>query len=173
MIPGHSPIIQTNLFTFSIRFSKSLGNRHFWLISEWCNRLTLIINSNILPQALIEYWIYCCDDLIRWCHHSQQVPNRKRTSTRPWLNGRSTLVWSSAMQLPRTPTTLSLNMERGKNFPRLSIECGGNFTRTSFQWRHNECDGVSNHQPHDCLLKRLFRRRSKKTSKFSGLCHWQ
>ena len=22
----------------------------------------------------------------------------------------------------------------------------------SLLWRHNECDGVSNHQPHDCLL---------------------
>ena len=33
------------------------------------------------------------------------------------------------------------------------------------QWRHNGCDSVSNHQPHDCLLNRLFRRRSKKTSK--------
>ena len=33
-------------------------------------------------------------------------------------------------------------------------------------------DGVSNHQPRDCLLKRLFRRRSKKTSKLrvTGLC---
>ena len=29
-------------------------------------------------------------------------------------------------------------------------------------WRHNERGGVSNHQPHDCLLNRLFRRRSKK-----------
>ena len=41
------------------------------------------------------------------------------------------------------------------------------------QWRHNECDGISNHQPHDCLLNRLFRRRSKKTSKLlcvTGLC---
>ena len=33
------------------------------------------------------------------------------------------------------------------------------------QWRHNGRDSVSNHQPHDCLLNRLFRRRSKKTSK--------
>ena len=33
------------------------------------------------------------------------------------------------------------------------------------QWRHNESDGVSNHRRHDCLLNRLFRRRSKKTSK--------
>ena len=40
------------------------------------------------------------------------------------------------------------------------------------QWRHNGRDGVSNHQPHDCLLNRLFRRKSKKTSKLrvTGLC---
>ena len=31
-------------------------------------------------------------------------------------------------------------------------------------WRHNEHNSVSNHQPHDCLPNRLFRRRSKKTS---------
>ena len=40
-----------------------------------------------------------------------------------------------------------------------------------FETSH-ERDGVSNHQPHDCLLNRLFRRRSKETSKlrFTGLC---
>ena len=27
----------------------------------------------------------------------------------------------------------------------------------SLQWRHNDRDGVSNYQPHDCLLNRLFR----------------
>ena len=44
--------------------------------------------------------------------------------------------------------------------------------RVSLKWRHNGHDGVLNHQPHDCLLKRLFRHRSKKTSKFhpTGLC---
>ena len=31
----------------------------------------------------------------------------------------------------------------------------------SLQWRHNERDGVSNHQRLDCLLNKLFRRRSK------------
>ena len=35
----------------------------------------------------------------------------------------------------------------------------------ALQWLHNERDGVSNHQPHDCLLNRLFGHRSKKTSK--------
>ena len=40
------------------------------------------------------------------------------------------------------------------------------------QWRHNGTDSVSNHQPHDCLPNRFFRRRSKKTSKLlvTGLC---
>ena len=50
-----------------------------------------------------------------------------------------------------------------KNYPFLPL-----------QWRHNERDCVSNHQPHDCfsLLNRLFRHSSKKTSKLrvTGLC---
>ena len=42
----------------------------------------------------------------------------------------------------------------------------------SLRWWHNGRDGVSIHQPHDCLLNRLFRSRSKKTSKLriTGLC---
>ena len=35
----------------------------------------------------------------------------------------------------------------------------------SLLWRHTGHDGVSNHQPHDCFLNRLVRRRSKKESK--------
>ena len=35
----------------------------------------------------------------------------------------------------------------------------------TLRWRHNESDGVSNHQHHDCLLNRLSRCRSKKTPK--------
>ena len=39
-------------------------------------------------------------------------------------------------------------------------------------WRHNGRDSISNHQPYDCLLNHLFRRRWKKTSKLrgTGLC---
>ena len=42
----------------------------------------------------------------------------------------------------------------------------------SLQWCHNDHNRVSNHLPHGCLLNRLFRRRSKKTSKLhvTGLC---
>ena len=45
-------------------------------------------------------------------------------------------------------------------------------SHSSLQWRHNEPNGTSNHHPHNCLHNRLFRRRSKKTSKpcVTGLC---
>ena len=42
----------------------------------------------------------------------------------------------------------------------------------SLRWRHNGCHSVSNHQPRECLLRRLIRRTSKKISKLrvTGLC---
>ena len=42
----------------------------------------------------------------------------------------------------------------------------------SLRWRHNGCYRVSIHQPHHCLLNRLFGRKSRKTSKLrvTGLC---
>ena len=39
----------------------------------------------------------------------------------------------------------------------------------ALQWRHNEREGVSNHQPHDSFLNRLFRRRSKKHQSSTSL----
>ena len=48
-----------------------------------------------------------------------------------------------------------------------------------WEFGHTERDGISNHQPHECLRNRLFRRRSKKTSKpaslacVRGIHRWQ
>ena len=46
------------------------------------------------------------------------------------------------------------------------------YASAALQWRHSERDGISNHQPHHCLLNRLLRLRSRKTSKLraTGLC---
>ena len=46
------------------------------------------------------------------------------------------------------------------------------FDGCPLHWRHNDHDGVSNHQPHGCLLNRLFKCRSKKTPKLrvTGIC---
>ena len=41
---------------------------------------------------------------------------------------------------------------------------------TILQWHHNERDGISNHQPHDCLLNRLFKAQIKENIKAPR--HW-
>ena len=58
-------------------------------------------------------------------------------------------------------TSLSTVRERPLNLITHSLTLHSN----PLQWRHNGRGSVSNHQPHDCLLNRWFRRRSKKTSK--------
>ena len=77
-------------------------------------------------------------------------------------------------------------------FTRVLKLCNGNYTRVissaninilmpeqsarylqtsvSLQWCHNGHDGVSNHQPHDCLLNRLFKAQIKENIKASR--HW-
>ena len=39
------------------------------------------------------------------------------------------------------------------------------FTLLPLQWRHNECDGISNHQSHNCLLDHLFKAQIKENIK--------
>ena len=80
------------------------------------------------------------------------------------------------------PFCLSLNVLRSRPWPfrtetesrdkEESTGCKPTDLYSTLPWRHNGRDGVSNHQPHHCLLNGLFRRRSKKTSKLrvTGLC---
>ena len=67
------------------------------------------------------------------------------------------------------PTSVILNWLRDKLYLATHVLY---LFSNQLQWRHNERDDVSNHQPHHCLLNRLFRRRGKKTSKLrvTGLC---
>ena len=60
-----------------------------------------------------------------------------------------------------------------RNYSIIICRMGRHMLKSNtLRWRHNGCDSVSNRQPHDCLLNRLFRHRSKKTSKprVTGLC---
>ena len=66
----------------------------------------------------------------------------------------------------QSPIWLSLQLDLKRNglpytvdTPYCTVQY--NTMNSSLQWRHNWCDGVSNHQPHDCVLNRLFRHRSK------------
>ena len=74
-------------------------------------------------------------------------------------------------QWPNTSATMASAPERlTDNQPQCTSSVS--LKPISLLWRHNGRDGVSNHQPHDCLLNCLFRRRSKKISKLrvTGLC---
>ena len=44
---------------------------------------------------------------------------------------------------------------------------------STLQWRHNDRGGVSSHRRFDCLLNRLIRRRSTKTSKLCVTGLWE
>ena len=71
-----------------------------------------------------------------------------------------------------TQSFAQADQRKHQNFASLAFVRGGHRRPVTLHWRHNDQDGVSNHQPHGCLLNRLFRRRSKKTSKLrvTGLC---
>ena len=58
------------------------------------------------------------------------------------------------------------------NVPYFYIACVWKCKDDTLQWRHKGRGGVSNHQHQDCLPNRVFRCRSKKTSKrrVIGLC---
>ena len=64
-------------------------------------------------------------------------------------------------------------METNTRVSVLAVVCWDiRSTFNQLQWRHNKHVSVSNHHPHDCLLNRVFRRRSKKATKLrvTGLC---
>ena len=83
-----------------------------------------------------------------------------------WRNFHHCLHWKfSCWQLPVQPVmTILWKWHFGFSVPVSNIAVHIRWTM-SLQWRHNGLDSVSNHQRHNCLLSRLFGRRSKKTSK--------
>ena len=60
----------------------------------------------------------------------------------------------------------------GRDVRRTAVMSDTHEDSNPLRWHNNERDSVSNYQPHHCLLNRLFRCRSKKTSKLrvTGLC---
>ena len=81
------------------------------------------------------------------------------------------------LSIPKLHRLYRWSLGMGKWFPtfyelKWSFIHAGVYFNPTLQCRHNERDGVSNHQPHACLLNVLFGRRSKKTSKLrvTGFC---
>ena len=103
------------------------------------------------------------------------------TWTNSWVNNRDTgdlrrhrAHYGVTVMPTATRYTCAINLSKVTDATNSKCNslCHSVLELISLHWRHNDQDGVSNHQPHGCLLNRLFRRRSKKTSKLhvTGLC---
>ena len=112
-------------------------------------RLVQLFNESTLLRGVMMYrWAF-------WLPVDAPWPIWLKNLTQFLLNHNWNLIEKSLVKyMPWTPSTITQNRN------------------VSLQWRHNGHDSVSNHQPHECLLNRLFRRRSEKTSKLrvTGLC---
>ena len=102
-------------------------------------------NTNITRQS--HEGILCDILCVRKIEGSAPHTNGSTVSNIPWMGNKEAIKdWQTCLeQHTRVPT---------------------------LPWRHNERNGVSNHQRLDRLLNCLFRRRSKKTAKLrvTGLC---
>ena len=85
------------------------------------------------------------------------------------LNNRKVIHISDLMMIMRWSTNILTVIKREMDKLRTH---GPIIHFSTLQWRHNERDDVSNHRRLDGLLNRLFRRKSRKTSKLRapGLC---
>ena len=110
-------------------------------------------------------WFSCRRRLICLIYRDSDVLSGVNRGKTP-LN---TVIWRAA---GRTNPALPANPKTAVEPPRNPAALRVLRPRVSLQWRNNGHDGVLNHQTHDWLLNRLFRRRSKKTSKLrvTGLC---
>ena len=113
-----------------------------------------ILNQILYPKFNIAQFYYMCI-CCKWEYNTSQVEQ--------WIIGQCQwLCLHCSKCISRLESISKDYLELLRN---QSATC-------ALQWRHNEHDSVSSHQPHDCLLNRLFGRRSKKTSKLrvTGLC---
>ena len=105
---------------------------------------------------------YIHDDVIKWKHFPRNWPFVREIHRSP-VNFPHKGQWRGALMFSLIYAWINdwvNNREAGDlrrqhgHYDVIVMLCGQLF---SLQWRHNQRDGVSNHQHHDCLLHRLFR----------------
>ena len=175
---------------------------HKIIVNRCCNCLggnNKYIPPSTISSCFIIVWILCGDT--GFGRHFRQALRRKggqddcplrhwrrwKKPQRPqWRPGQSPWqifrVCGSAPEVDKVTTSCAASDEnlveiillprwikKTKRFYKLY---GNSVEWFPLHWRHNDHDGVPNHQSHGCLLNRLFRLRSKKTSKLrvTGLC---
>ena len=158
-----------------------------WIIASL--RILLLLLDIIVSHQ----WQYILQVFVGWFWRTNPLPDTLLTNTQrsslsfTWKHFRRaqglnpyhvfryfyvTNTLAGAIQLKVQINSRSHTQCRRQNPTCNQFGCCCFSRHNSLQWRHNEHDGVSSHQPHDCLLNRVFRHRSNKTSKLrvTGLC---
>ena len=151
----------------------------------------MLTQEFVLSSDLVEHGDsdpYILRILLKFVKHfgtnaSRELSNFQRYIIKLWYKNVTCTKCSSLYEPEVFMGQLSINdniavsmnfQSRGFEAPQDPIEMflTSQWRSPPLRWRHNDQDGVSNHQPHGCLLNRLFRRRSNKTSKLrnTGLC---
>ena len=148
----------------------------YWLLVRWILRRWVIITKCLIITVRCWCFLYCkleqvveeifdamiSDGITFTWHHCKNDKISLRSISLRWgipVSGPSLMVADVLV-----PTRLQVTNNRSSettDYANLYQSC---YEAHILQWRHNGRDGVSDHQPHDCLLNRLFRRRSTKTS---------
>ena len=139
--------------------------RYFWKSEASLHRIYEVCNNHTSVPFIHKLDGSGCSDL--WfCANSWLLQYIS-------LNATELVVWhyctcGQGTTAIRDKTVIGSTMyhfSRNAIFLRTSSQACMFTSGQSLHWRLNDHDGVSNHQPHGCLLNRLFKRRSKKTSK--------
>ena len=143
-----------------------IGREYLALIKSWWSCMHCHACSNIcLDFSITVYlYLYWSNDITWTVHPCSVIPDW-------WMRVLHIRQISHNFKSYKFTSSQTLN-----DFSALVVEqitlWISPYSLYTLQWRHNEHDGVSDHQHHDCLLNRLSRRSSKKTPKLrvTGLC---
>ena len=126
-----------------------------------CPTLDCIIQTNLSYSAEHAYSVLrqICSEVLSYGYHNV-VDFFDKHPIFKWLTVNLTEWWGSSV--------IIIISEHYQTLRRM-IKTYDKRLVNSLLWRHNDRDRVSNHQHHDCLPNRLFRRRSKKTSNSASL----
>ena len=125
--------------------------------------MPITTKSNRVETVSVIIWIHCISYSIAPCYSKNVIETLDK------------LCYASWERISGLGDFFQLRANKWVNLDNATHLLTHLMQRIQFitlRWRHNGRHSVSNHQPHDCLLNRLFRRRSKKTSKLcvTGLC---
>ena len=160
---GWDPAPST-LHQASPRSYASLGDGRFWF-----GRNFVYVQDNVLPNVASNTTAFRAQqdvEVMDWPDINSIGPlwDQKGVWIRHGWLCQNCGVLSSGLELQFSqevwkPSWRIVSISRLKPATTTSWAC------SSIRWRHNGSNSVSNQPPHDCLLNRLFRSRSTKTSK--------